>query len=394
MGLNWAEIDLILEEAEFPGDFVRKIRQPSYNEMFLQLHGEQGNRNLFISLDHRAMRFHITRRGFPKSGGALRFAQFLASRIGGARFAEVYQLGRERVVKFTLTKGVEKDFETTLLWLRLWGGAANMIVTDREGTILDVWYRRPRRGEVTGGFYHPELDSSLVSSSDFPGRIRDLPGEGSFQERLDNHYLQSPSSTETGDVIERARALFERRCNALRSALERIRKQLDSAADETMYREYGDLIFASLRDVENKLTEGSSSITLESYRFPGTHYEIPLSAGLSAPDQAQAYYRRAGKIASRKERLENEEKQVRRELEDLEERREKILNDPDYAQSFLKKHQPPEKPRVEEGRPGLAFRSGLHTILVGRNDRENDELLRRHTRGNDTSLHVRNAPGS
>jgi predicted ribosome quality control (RQC) complex YloA/Tae2 family protein len=41
----------------------------------------------------------------------------------------------------------------------------------------------------------------------------------------------------------------------------------------------------------------------------------------------------------------------------------------------------------------LSFTSGPFTILVGRNARENDALLRRHVRGNDTWLHARDYPG-
>ncbi len=43
--------------------------------------------------------------------------------------------------------------------------------------------------------------------------------------------------------------------------------------------------------------------------------------------------------------------------------------------------------------PGLEFESQGFRILVGRNARENDELLRHATRGNDWWLHTRDYPG-
>ena len=33
---------------------------------------------------------------------------------------------------------------------------ANMIATDPDGTILDALYRRPKRGEISGGTYRAE----------------------------------------------------------------------------------------------------------------------------------------------------------------------------------------------------------------------------------------------
>ena len=42
---------------------------------------------------------------------------------------------------------------------------------------------------------------------------------------------------------------------------------------------------------------------------------------------------------------------------------------------------------------GLVIRSGAFTLLVGRNAKENDELLRHHTRGNDWWVHTRDYSG-
>ncbi|TVQ26766.1 MAG: DUF814 domain-containing protein, partial [Spirochaetaceae bacterium] len=49
--------------------------------------------------------------------------------------------------------------------------------------------------------------------------------------------------------------------------------------------------------------------------------------------------------------------------------------------------------RVSDAQPGLEFERHGFSILVGRNARENDELLRRYVRGNDLWLHTRDYPG-
>jgi predicted ribosome quality control (RQC) complex YloA/Tae2 family protein len=48
----------------------------------------------------------------------------------------------------------------------------------------------------------------------------------------------------------------------------------------------------------------------------------------------------------------------------------------------------------DKKRPGLSFRRGDWLIMVGRDASENDALLRRHVKGNDLWLHVRDFPGS
>jgi len=52
-----------------------------------------------------------------------------------------------------------------------------------------------------------------------------------------------------------------------------------------------------------------------------------------------------------------------------------------------------EKEPIVRPSVGLVFQSGAYTLLVGRNAKENDELLRRHTRGNDWWVHTRDVPG-
>jgi predicted ribosome quality control (RQC) complex YloA/Tae2 family protein len=53
---------------------------------------------------------------------------------------------------------------------------------------------------------------------------------------------------------------------------------------------------------------------------------------------------------------------------------------------------PPAK--ADRTRPGLSFRRKDWLIIVGRDASENDELLRRHVKGNDLWLHARDYPGS
>jgi predicted ribosome quality control (RQC) complex YloA/Tae2 family protein len=48
----------------------------------------------------------------------------------------------------------------------------------------------------------------------------------------------------------------------------------------------------------------------------------------------------------------------------------------------------------DKKRPGLSFRRKDWLIIVGRDAAENDALLRRHVKGNDMWLHVRDFPGS
>lgn len=49
--------------------------------------------------------------------------------------------------------------------------------------------------------------------------------------------------------------------------------------------------------------------------------------------------------------------------------------------------------KAAAGGVGLTIQSGEHTLLVGRNAKENDRLLRDYTRGNDWWMHTRDYSG-
>ena len=52
----------------------------------------------------------------------------------------------DRIVRLAAARAGEE----LVLWIRLWGSAANAILTDTSGKILDAFYRRPRKNEVSG----------------------------------------------------------------------------------------------------------------------------------------------------------------------------------------------------------------------------------------------------
>ncbi|MCL1929214.1 MAG: NFACT family protein, partial [Treponema sp.] len=196
MSLNWKEIDLVLEELNLPGMQIQKIYQSTFDVLALIVYGKQpisGNREssgshlLVISLLPLACRFHECFRAVPKSNKPLRFAEFLKSRLLNGRIEEAAQLGEDRIIRIVVKKG-ESIYR---LYIRLWSNAANVILTDEEGIILDAMRRLPKRGETGGAYYKPEERTprpDQVKTKQY--EVRDLPGDGSFNSRIDNWYAE------------------------------------------------------------------------------------------------------------------------------------------------------------------------------------------------------------
>ena len=160
MSLNCAEIDKILEELDLEGSYIQKVVQSSYSVMVLHLYKTRPM-SLVICLEPGACRLHETTRKIPKFDKPLRFMELLRSRLRGAKITEAVQLNNDRIVRLSL----ETASDTLHLYIRLWSGAANMLLVD-NGIIVDAFYRRPSRHEVSGEPWQPLPGESEAATTD------------------------------------------------------------------------------------------------------------------------------------------------------------------------------------------------------------------------------------
>lgn len=445
MSLNWKEIDLVLSELDLPGCFVQKILQPSYELVALVLYKEGRTRTLLISIAPGACRIHETTRPVPKSDKPLRFAEFLKSRIRGGRIEEVVQLGTDRIVRIALRRADER----LLLYARLWSNAANLVVTDASGTVLDAMRRNPRRGEVTGGRYAPDEELAAdglaahgkgggegkrspndavqeqgaamagavpagavivgAATPDGPsaGRtqtgkpkreyaVRELPGEGSFNERVDAWYARSGGALSLDALKEQARKGFDGRMARLSTALESLARKRDEYAGADGLKRYGDLILSAPPDAKPVPGAGDTAwLELEDF-YSGGRARIKIDPRKSLSANAEDYYASYRKAKSGLQEVEDELRSGEAELRTLQEERDRLLSmdSPLLLHKALRRIRTAPTTPEKKARPGLSFRVDGWLLVVGRTAAENDELLRRHVKGSDLWLHARDYPGA
>jgi predicted ribosome quality control (RQC) complex YloA/Tae2 family protein len=424
MSLNWKEINLILEELELEGSRVQKAIQSAFDVLALSLYGKRGAVTLLVSLSPGACRLHETFAAAPKSGKPLRFAQFLNSRITGGRIEEAVQLGDNRIVRMKLCRGDERYF----LYIRLWSNAANVIVTDENGTVLDAMKRLPKRGEISGGSFIPEKGLLLTTSEKEGAKtyeVRELPGEGSFNERVDSWYASRGGALSLEALREQARRNCEGSIGRLKASLEGLRKKEADFAAADRLKEYGNLILANLgsiqESIQKSIKEGDQWLETENFYSHGSPegdspqgngiVRIKLERGKTPIETAEDYFEQYRKAKSGLEEVRAEIESGEREIRLMEETLEKLLaeTNPLILHKLLKSKGRPvpalpgkaggsrkagQKRKAGEKRPGLSFRRKDWIIIVGRDAGENDALLRKYVKGNDLWLHVRDYPGS
>jgi predicted ribosome quality control (RQC) complex YloA/Tae2 family protein len=382
--LNWKEIDLALSELALAGSLIQDIHQPLHDRLVLSLFKEGRHFDLLICLSTRHPRLHSITEKLPNPPKPFRFAAFLRAHLKGGRIESAEQCGRERIVRIAVSKAGEKG----LLWLRLWGSAANAIVTDEAGLILDAFYRRPKRGEISGGRYAGEGPRAARGDE---YSVRDLPGEGSFSEKLERHFREIESA---GDA-ERIRKEMETSLGISESKilanLEKLEKRLSEYANLERFRELGDILTASLHGIR----KGDRWVRAGDFFHDDAPLEIELKPELSPAENAAVYYEKYKKARDGAGKVREEIERLKGMLSGIEKKRRILLqttNDPALLAGLTKAA---SRARIAvTPQTGLSFDSGPFRILVGRSAKENEELLRRAVRGNDWWFHARDWPGA
>ena len=391
MSLNWKEINLVLSELELEGSQIQRVIQSAYDVLALQLYKEGRATTLLVALSPGACRLHATHRAVPKPEKPLRFAEFIKSRLVNGWINEAVQLGEDRIVRLSIQRG-ELIYR---MYLRLWSNAANVIVTDEEGTILDVMRRSPRRGEITGGHYRPEavlaaLEDQETGSKKRQFEIRLFDGTGTFNEKLDAYYAEHGGSLSLEALRDQVRKLYEGRLGRLAASLERLREKKEAYINGGTQKEYGDILMANLHQIQSGATwfEGINFYNDQRVRIKLDPFKSPAA-------NAEAYYEQYRKSKTGLNEVIDEIQRGEAEQQRLETEMASLLAE----ENPLKLHRALQNQRnvikpEDKKRPGLTFLRKGWMLIVGRDATENDDLLRHYVKGSDLWLHVRDYPGS
>ena len=476
MSLNCNEINLILDELGLEGAFIQEIVQPGYDTLALYTYKEGCAKTVLICTAQNSVRMNETRRKITKNDKPLRFMEFLRSRIKGCRINSVTQIGVERVVKMELSRIVEEKpkaaangtvhislvkkpvlskeeieahsepveiEENYILYIKLWNNAANVILCDTDGTILEPMFRRPERGELKGEkFCEPAADEQKVAEalvrfpvrewnsgeaggdgqadSELPaeaingtaGGFRGTPlGEGvaedggtgcsegetsptskifkSFNAYIDWWYSEHSDTLSRESLLEKAEKWYNQSRTKKEAALHNLEAKLESFKNAGQLKHQGDLILSY-----GYMIDGSSNfLECEDYET-GKTIRLMIDPKKSAQDNAAEYYKKYKKAVSGQDDLVHDIEIAKKQLEKLDAQYAEICREtnPVKIEQLLRRDTTP-KQQQKKNHPGLDYTVDGWYILVGRDANENDELLRHHVRGDDLWLHVRDFPG-
>ncbi len=222
-----------------------------------------------------------------------------------------------------------------------------------------------------------------------------------FCELLDKYYSRR-------DTIERMKMKSDDLNKSLSNTANRLLKkiyiqgnELKDCENREYYKICGDLIQANLYKIE----KGASECEVENfYDETLAKIKIKLNPALSASANAQKYYKNYQKSKNAEQILKVQIKKAEEELDyissvfdslsraekerELDEIRTELAE-----QGYIKSKS--KKQKQESALPPLEFKSESgFTILVGRNNKQNDKLTLKQSNKNDLWFHTKDIPGS
>lgn len=192
------------------------------------------------------------------------------------------------------------------------------------------------------------------------------------------------------------------RISSLEELLAQIEKEKEECLEAEKYRKYGELIKA----YSYQIPHGGSEVELFDWET-NENVSVPLETHLSPIENSVKYFKLYNKLKKKAEGLKERENILRKELdylrqlqdtienaetlEDLEEIEDEMIEN-DLIKSKHKKKGNKSKIEHTKSEPRKYLYNGF-TILVGRNNKQNDELVRKSSE-HDIWLHVQGMPGA
>lgn len=184
------------------------------------------------------------------------------------------------------------------------------------------------------------------------------------------------------------------------SKLSKLQKTLDDTENAEFYRRNGELLTTFMTQVP----KGAELVTLDNYYEENQPIDIKLRPDLTPNQNAQKYFQKYQKLKNAVRIVQSQIEQTEQEIIYLESVLSQlelaspidlgIIREELISQGYVKKQKNKKQKKEQPSKPEAFLSSDGDTILVGRNNLQNDQLTLRTAKKTDYWLHAKDIPGS
>lgn len=222
----------------------------------------------------------------------------------------------------------------------------------------------------------------------------------SLSQQLDAYFYQIESRDRVKQQATDLTLLVNNELAKNRKKLTKMEEELNDTKRAQEYQVKGEILTAFMHEVN----QGDQKVTLMNFYKDNQPIEIELDPQKTPAENAQRYFSQYQKMKNRKKHLnkqvlltqntihylESVSTQIElAELGDIEEIRQELREE-----GYLKKNKKKTKQENKKARPREFQATTGETILVGRNNKQNDQLTTRTAAKNHWWLHAKDIPGS
>lgn len=397
MSVTATDISRVIAELEkaLPGAFLNKIVRSGPEEWVFVLRAGGAKLPLLVSLSSTIGRIHLASQTPQAEVERGHFTDMLKKHILGARLVSIAQVNGDRVVMMAFdTAHGPRSVAAEII-----GSRGNMFVMDEHGAVMTVALDRKSRVSAGQAYTPPPAGSGR----DFTQEPSALPTPGAdfaFNREMEKKFESAAKAERLAKF--KAAALAPLRAEMKKTA----KRERDLALErEGLLRHsdckrLGDILSANFAS----LKKGASSIEVpDVYSSEGAVVAISLDPAKGPVENIQRYYKLHRKFEKGVPRIDVEIEALEKRakelagkiavIEKMEEVSEVVKTAPPTAQA-KQRIAGKKKEKVE---PKFARRfistDGIE-IIVGKTDRENEEITFKIANGRDLWLHARDYPGS
>jgi predicted ribosome quality control (RQC) complex YloA/Tae2 family protein len=330
------------------------------------------------------------------------FALVLRKQLGGATLASLTKVASDRIVRFAFDAQDDiGNARARELVAQLTGKAANLLLLDGRGFILDT-LRQPRgEGQEIGERYEPP--ATLVRLAVAPKIEPFALGEfNTLSAAADDYYRALALSRAFAARASSARTRLHKEI-AQREKLKRhLAADLSGHGDAMEHKRIGDLLLANIGSAERS---GHLVKLRDYYADDAPVIEVVVEENKTLQEEAAQRFSRYAKAKRAAQEIKARVETIEKELAGLRAREaelETIISEEDEEAlaAFSGEKKTERQPKTRQKSPdnvqgARRFRSSDgYEILVGRQARDNDHLTFRLARPHDLWLHAADYPGS
>lgn len=400
MSVTATDISRVLAEleGELSGAFLNKIVRSGPEDWVFVFRAGGAKLPILVSLSSSSGRIHLAGKTPEAEAERGHFTDILRKHILGARLASIAQVDGDRVVMMTF----DTAHGPRSVAAEIMGSRGNMYVMDGHGSVMAVALDRKSRLGAGQAYSPPPAGGGkdLIREHSVPSPKPGWDFPFNFNRQIESRFESAAKAERLAKFKAAALAPLREEMKKADKRARSLALERESLLRHAGCKRLGDILSANFA----LLKKGASSIKApDVYSSGGGLVEIPLDPAKSPAENIQRYYKLHRKFEKGVPRIDAEiadMEQRARELAAEIARIEKMEEALDAAETprqtpNIKQRKAVKKKEKAEPKTARKFISsdGIE-ILVGRTDRENDEITFKLANGRDLWLHARDYPGS